>query len=213
MNKKLRKTIRLTAISLGALLTVFLLAVTIVVNFIFTPEKLTPVVLNVANQSLNARLQMKSVELTFFSTFPQFGLKVTDGVLVSKAINDTLWQKTDSLVSFKKCVVVVNPVDYLLHDKISLRYLGLEDASVYAFKNKEGKKQLGHRKEYGRDGRRGYHISEVSDSGNRHKPCGLEAYERDVRRQGYKSIRPCAEPEHESESFLEERLFHVGTGV
>lgn len=66
MNKKLRKTIRLTAISLGALLTVFLLAVTIVVNFIFTPEKLTPVVLNVANQSLNARLQMKSVELTFF---------------------------------------------------------------------------------------------------------------------------------------------------
>ncbi len=139
MNKKLRKTIRLTAISLGALLTVFLLAVTIVVNFIFTPEKLTPVVLNVANQSLNARLQMKSVELTFFSTFPRFGLKVTDGVLVSKAINDTLWQKTDSLVSFKKCVVVVNPVDYLLHDKISLRYLGLEDASVYAFKNKEGK--------------------------------------------------------------------------
>jgi len=66
MNKKLRKTIRLTAISLGALLTVFLLAVTIVVNFIFTPEKLTPVVLNVANQSLNARLQMKSVELYFF---------------------------------------------------------------------------------------------------------------------------------------------------
>ena len=94
MNKKLRKTIRLTAISLGALLTVFLLAVTIVVNFIFTPEKLTPVVLNVANQSLNARLQMKSVELTFFSTFPRFGLKVTDGVLVSKAINDTLWQRT-----------------------------------------------------------------------------------------------------------------------
>lgn len=34
MDKKLRKTIRLTAISLGALLTVFLLAVTIVVNFI-----------------------------------------------------------------------------------------------------------------------------------------------------------------------------------
>ena len=72
MNKKLRKTIRLTAISLGALLTIFLLAVTIVVNFIFTPEKLTPVVLNVANQALNARLQMKSVELTFLSTFPLF---------------------------------------------------------------------------------------------------------------------------------------------
>lgn len=139
MDKKLRKTIRLTAISLGTLVSVFLLAVAILVNFIFTPEKLTPVVLKVANQTLNAHLQMEKVELTFFSTFPRFGLKVTDGVLVSKAINDTLWQKTDSLVSFKKCVVVVNPLDYLLKDKISLRYLGLEDASVYAFKNKEGK--------------------------------------------------------------------------
>ncbi|WP_072542062.1 AsmA family protein [Bacteroides mediterraneensis] len=139
MNKKLRKTIRLTAISFGALLAVFLLAVAIVVNFIFTPEKLTPVVLNVANRTLNAHLQMEKVELTFFSTFPRFGLKVTDGVLVSKAINDTLWQKTDSLLSFKKCVVVVNPVDYLWKHKISLRYLGLEDATVYAFTNKEGK--------------------------------------------------------------------------
>ena len=139
MNKKLRKTIRLTAISFGALLAVFLLAIAIVVNFIFTPEKLTPVVLNVANRTLNAHLQMEKVELTFFSTFPRFGLKVTDGVLVSKAINDTLWQKTDSLLSFKKCVVVVNPVDYLWKHKISLRYLGLEDATVYAFTNKEGK--------------------------------------------------------------------------
>ena len=121
MNKKLRRTIRLTAISLGALLNVFLLAVTIVVNFIFTQKKLTKVVLNVANQSLNASLQMKTVEQTFFSTFPRFGLKVTDGVFVSKAINDTLWQKTDSLVSFKKCVVVVNAVDELLEDKIILR--------------------------------------------------------------------------------------------
>ena len=55
MDKKLRKTIRLTAISLGALLTVFLLAVTIVVNFIFTPEKLTPVVLNVAYQAIRTQ--------------------------------------------------------------------------------------------------------------------------------------------------------------
>lgn len=139
MNKKLRKTIRLTAISLSTLLVVLLVAVAIVVNFIFTPEKLTPVVLNVANRTLNAHLQMEKVELTFFSTFPRFGLKVTDGVLVSKAINDTLWQKTDSLLSFKKCVVVVNPVDYLWKHKISLRYLGLEDATVYAFTNKEGK--------------------------------------------------------------------------
>lgn len=139
MNRKIRRTVRLVIIVLGTCLSVFLLAVAVLINFIFTPEKLTPVVLNVANRTLDAHLEMKSVELTFFSTFPRFGLKVTDGILISKTMRDTLWQQTDSLVSFKKCVVVVNPVDYLLNDKISLRYLGLEDASVYAFKDKEGK--------------------------------------------------------------------------
>ena len=53
-------------------------------------------------------------------------------------LNDTAWQKTDSLLSFGKCVVVINPLDYLMERKVTLNYLGLEDASVYAFKNKDG---------------------------------------------------------------------------
>lgn len=123
---------------MAALIVLVLGGIALAVNFIFTPEKLTPVVLKVSNQALNAKLDMKSVELTFFSTFPRFGLKLTDGSLVSKAVNDTLWQKTDSLVSFDKCVVVVNPLDYLYKNKITVNYLGLENASVYAFKSKEG---------------------------------------------------------------------------
>lgn len=40
-------------------------------NIVFTSEKLTPIVLKVANSKMNAKLDMKSVELTFFhlSTF------------------------------------------------------------------------------------------------------------------------------------------------
>ena len=94
MNRKIRRTVRLVIIVLGTCLSVFLLAVAVLINFIFTPEKLTPVVLNVANRTLDAHLEMKSVELTFFSTFPRFGLKVTDGILISKTMRDTLWQRT-----------------------------------------------------------------------------------------------------------------------
>lgn len=68
----------------------------------FTPEKLTPVVVQTANRSLNARVELGSVDLTFFSTFPRFGLRVKDGTLVSKALRDTLWQRRDTLVSFKR---------------------------------------------------------------------------------------------------------------
>lgn len=138
MNKKVRKVIKIISITLGALLTVFLIAVTIVINFVVTPKKLTPVVVNVANSSLNARLQMESVDLTFFSTFPRFGLRVKEGALVSKALNDTNWVKTDSLLSFKECVLTVDPLAYVLHNKITVYNLSLEEASVYAFRNKEG---------------------------------------------------------------------------
>lgn len=138
MNKKVRKVIKVSGITLGSLLVLFLIAVTIVINFVFTPQKLTPVVLEAANKSLNARLHMESVDLTFFSTFPRFGLRVKDGGLVSKALNDTNWTKTDSLLSFKECVLTVDPLAYLLHNKITVYNLSLENASVYAFRNKEG---------------------------------------------------------------------------
>lgn len=139
MNKKVRKVIKVSSVTLGSIIALLLVVIAFVVNFVFTPEKLTPVVLDMANKSLNARLKMESVELTFFSTFPQFGLKVTDGTLVSKALNDTNWTKTDSLLSFKECVVAVNPVAYLKDNRISISNLSLENVSVYAFRDKEGR--------------------------------------------------------------------------
>ena len=138
MKKQLKKTIKITAITLASLLVLVFVAIAIAINFVFTPVKLTPVVLDVANKSMNAHLDMKSVELTFFSTFPKFGLRVTDGTLVSKSLNDTLWNKKDSLLSFKECIVTVNPVAYLSKNKISIHNISLENASVYAFRNKEG---------------------------------------------------------------------------
>ena len=139
MKKQVKRTIKVVAISLLSLVLLVAAAITFVIHVVFTPEKLTPVVLRVANQTLDAKLDMKSVELTFFSTFPRFGLKLIDGTLVSKAINDTLWQKTDSLLSFKKCVVVVNPIDYLEKQKISLHYVALDTITAYAHVNKDGK--------------------------------------------------------------------------
>lgn len=124
---------------MGSLLVVMLVAVAIVINFVFTPAKMTPLVLDVANQSLRAQLKMESVELTFFSTFPQFGLKVKNGSLVSKALNDTNWNQTDSLLTFKECVVAMNPIAYLTDKRISIHHITLENASVYAYRDKAGK--------------------------------------------------------------------------
>ena len=139
MERRIRKLIRVSAITVGALLLTGFVVVAFVINYVFTPDKLTPIVLNVANRSLDADLKVESVELTFFSTFPQFGLKVDEGFLVSKVLNDSLPQKTDSLLAFKECVLTVNPLDYFLKNKISVHNLSLKNVAVYAYRNKTGK--------------------------------------------------------------------------
>lgn len=145
MDKRIRKTLKISGITLGSLMVVLLAAISILVNFVFTPEKLTPVVLRVANEALNAELKIKNVELTFFSTFPKFGLKLEEGALVSKALlvskelKDTNYTKTDSLLSFRECVLTVNPIAYLTDNRISIHRLSLDNVSVYAFRDRSGK--------------------------------------------------------------------------
>lgn len=138
MNRQVKKILKISGITLGSVLLVLLVAIAFVINFIVTPKKLTPVVLDAANQTLNAHLDMESVELTFFSTFPQFGLKVKNGSLVSRTLNDSNWCKTDSLLSFKECVLTVNPVAYLMENRIIVHNLSLDEVSVYAYRDKAG---------------------------------------------------------------------------
>lgn len=138
MNRQVKKILKISGITLGSVLLVLLVAIAFVINFIVTPKKLTPVVLDAANQTLNAHLDMESVELTFFSTFPQFGLKVKNGSLVSRTLNDSNWCKTDSLLSFKECVLTVNSVAYLTENRIIVHNLSLDEVSVYAYRDKAG---------------------------------------------------------------------------
>ena len=86
MRHRTKKILKITGITLVSIVVLVTAVIAVAINFVFTPEKLTPVVLKVANQNLNAKLDMKSVELTFFSTFPRFGVKLTDGSLVSNCL-------------------------------------------------------------------------------------------------------------------------------
>lgn len=129
------------------LITVFVLivligvAVGVVLNFIFTPEKLTPVVERGAREFLNADIRFEAIELTFFSTFPNFGLEMREGSVVSNVYQDSTTVghvRTDSLVSFKRCRVTVNPVDYLRNKAVVIKELRLDEPRLYAYINAEG---------------------------------------------------------------------------
>lgn len=139
MTPKIKKRLTIALVVLASVVSLALAAIAVVINFVFTPAKLTPIVLRAANESLNADLHIKSVELTFFSTFPQFGLRVEEGTLVSKVLANSAFSRQDSLLSFGECVITVSPLAYLTDNKILIHNMQLKDASVYAYKSKEGR--------------------------------------------------------------------------
>lgn len=133
-----RKALRITWISLLSLILLVSAAVAVVVNFVLTPEKVTPLVEKIANEQLNADVHIGSVDLTFFSTYPRVELSVSDGLLVSKTFKDSCFDKTDSLISFAQCRINVNIGAYLKKKRIAIRELVIDSAHVYVFVNKDG---------------------------------------------------------------------------
>ena len=51
MERRIRKLIRVSAITVGALLFTGFVVVAFVINYVFTPDNLSPIVLNVANRT------------------------------------------------------------------------------------------------------------------------------------------------------------------
>lgn len=133
-----RKALRITWISLLSLILLVTAALAVVVNFVLTPKKVTPLVEKIANEQLKAEVRIGSVDLTFFSTYPRVELSVKDGLLVSKVFRDSCFEKTDSLISFSECRININVGAYLSKKRIAVRELVIDSARVYAFINKDG---------------------------------------------------------------------------
>lgn len=131
-----KRAIKWCLLTLLTLFVVGVIGVVVVINFIFTPSKLTPLVEKTVVEYLNADVHFGKIELTFFSTFPDFGLKMTDGTVVSNVFRDSLpasAEGRDSLMSIKSCLVTVNPMAYLMKKKIIIKDFVLDEPHIYAY--------------------------------------------------------------------------------
>lgn len=136
--KRILKGVGITLLSLFFLL---LLGITVVVNFVFTPGKLTPFVEKNANEYLNAEVEIGEIELTFFSTFPDFGLKISDVNIISGVFRDTTQQSlaSDSLMYIREALITVNPVLYLRKKQIKVKDLVIDRPLIYAYIDTAGR--------------------------------------------------------------------------
>ncbi|MBE0647519.1 MAG: AsmA family protein [Bacteroidales bacterium] len=136
------KIVKGLGISFLILIVLFFSAIGIALNFIFTPTKITPVITSVLNENMQARVHLESVELTFFCTFPNLGLKLRNGSMLSLATYihpaDTTIP-TDSLLAFRECRVTINPIAYFLKKEISIHEIRLTDPVIHAFIDSAGR--------------------------------------------------------------------------
>jgi len=130
----MKKIFKRVLILFSSLIFLLLLAIGIALWFVFTPEKLTPIVRTQAAKYINCKTEIGDVELTFFSTFPRFGLKVNHFAL----INPTPNAPSPTLVRADQFVGIVDMAAWWKRDELVLTELLISNGTINAFTDSLG---------------------------------------------------------------------------
>ena len=130
----MKKFIKIFFISLLSLLGVLIVAICVVIWIVFTPARITPIVRKQTAKYITCKSEIGSVELTFFSTFPNFGLKVRDFAL----INSVKGSISDTLVRVNELVGVVDAKAYWKKKTIILIGLEMNGGTVNIYSDSLG---------------------------------------------------------------------------
>ncbi|WP_321515726.1 AsmA-like C-terminal region-containing protein [Marinifilum fragile] len=116
------------------LVVVLTIATAISLWYLFTPEKITPLVNKQAKNYLTCTTTIEKVEPTFFSTYPFFGLELTN-LCLSESPKDTLFYSS-------KCFASVDVMSYLFDDKIILNPFLIAEGNVNVRIDAQGRMNL-----------------------------------------------------------------------
>ena len=122
---------------LGLVVTVVAVAC-IAMYLIFTPARLTPIARQAADQYVTCVHEIGEVDLTFFSTFPRFGLRA-DGLLL---INPKAGAQNDTVVVAPRFVATVDVMEFMNNKRLVIHEALLEDARVNFFIAQDGTTNL-----------------------------------------------------------------------
>lgn len=121
-----KKALKIIGWTLLGLVLTIVAAVCIVVYVVFTPERLTPIAREAAAQFITCEHEIGEVDLTFFSTFPRFGLRA-DGLLL---INPKAGAQNDTVVAAPRFVATVDVMEFINNNNLHVHEAILENALV-----------------------------------------------------------------------------------
>lgn len=134
----MKRALIITGITLGSVLLLLIAAVLIVVYIVFTPARITPIARQAASEFITCEHEIGEVDLTFFSTFPRFGLRA-DGLLL---INPKAGSRNDTVVSAPRFTATVDVMEFINNKHLVIHEAILDDASVNFFIAQDGTTNL-----------------------------------------------------------------------
>ncbi len=129
----MKKALKVITWTLVSVVMMVLLVVTTACYLIFTPERLTPIVQQVATKFVTCEHEIGEVEVTFFSTFPYLGVEIHDVSLIHPI--DSL--APDTLAAVEKIVLSVQPFDAIRGD-IFIKQLAVEGITANIYVSADG---------------------------------------------------------------------------
>lgn len=131
----MKKALKIFAVALSSIIGLVLLVIGLAIWVVFTPERLTPIVREVASEYVQCEHTIGKVELTFFSTFPRFGLSI-DSVML---INPIEGAPNDTVVAIPQMKVSLDVMDLLEKQIVTINELRLPDVVANIYVDGEGK--------------------------------------------------------------------------
>lgn len=122
----MKRALKILGWTLLGIVLVVIAAATIACYVVFTPERLTPIARQAADKFITCEHEIGEVDLTFFSTFPRFGLRA-DGLLL---INPKAGAQNDTVVEAKHLVATVDVMEFLNNKNLHVHEAILDDATV-----------------------------------------------------------------------------------
>ncbi len=130
----MKKFIKIFFISLLSLFSVLLITVCVLLFLVFTPERFTPIVHKQVDKLITCRSELGQVELTFFSTFPDFGVKIRNLALINPS-EDSMF---DTLLQAKEFIGTVDAAAWWKRNELIIKGLELRGGSVNVFSDSLG---------------------------------------------------------------------------
>ena len=125
----MKRALKITTITLSSIIAVILIAIIIVCNVVFSPKTLTPIVRNNVGRFITCQADLDTAELTFFSTFPNFAINLSN----VRVINPTDNAQSDTLAAIGKLSASVNISQFLFKNNIVINQIHLNNTSANIF--------------------------------------------------------------------------------